>query len=190
VVLPDGSTDRVRLLGVDAPETYGPNKAYEYDSITNTACLDEWGDKSKWYAVALLENKQVSLSHDPLAGERGYYDRLLAYIEIGGKDLGTLLLQNGYARTYTESTFQKEETYVSLENQAETIGVGLWSCKSVESEPKPQQQEWICTYNAYNCSDFASQVQAQSVFEQCGGVENDIHRLDGDNDGKACESLP
>jgi len=190
VVLPDGSEDRVRLLGVDAPETYGPNKAYEYGSITNTACLDEWGETSKWWAVDLLEGKQVSLSYDSLAGERGYYGRLLAYIEFNGNDFGSLLLENGYARAYTESTFQKEGFYVSLESQAEASGVGLWSCKGSEPEPEPQQQEWVCSYNAYNCSDFDSQAQSQSVFEQCGGVNNDIHRLDGDNDAKACESLP
>ncbi len=27
------------------------------------------------------------------------------------------------------------------------------------------------------------------VFELCGGLENDIHYLDGDEDGIACESL-
>lgn len=190
VVLPDGSTDRVRLLGVDAPETYGTNNAYEYGSITNTACLDEWGDTSKWYAVDLLKDREVSLSYDFLAGERGYYDRLLAYVEINGNDFGSMLLQNGYARVYTESNFQKEQNYISLQDQAEFNEIGLWSCKDTEPEPEPQQQEWTCSYNAYNCSDFSSQFQAQSVFEQCGGINNDIHRLDGDNDGKACESLP
>lgn len=48
----------------------------------------------------------------------------------------------------------------------------------------------ICEYNAYNCADFISQGEAQAVFEWCGGMSNDIHYLDGDNDGKACESLP
>ena len=32
-------------------------------------------------------------------------------------------------------------------------------------------------------------VEAQKVFEYCGGINNDIHKLDGDNDGLACESL-
>lgn len=57
-------------------------------------------------------------------------------------------------------------------------------CVSGESE------EIICSYNAYNCSDFSTHAEAQSVFEYCGGIDNDIHRLDGDNDGIACESLP
>jgi len=31
---------------------------------------------------------------------------------------------------------------------------------------------------------------SQSTYEYCGGVANDIHRLDADKDGLACESLP
>lgn len=48
-----------------------------------------------------------------------------------------------------------------------------------------------CTGDLYNCSDFAYQSQAQACFNYCKtqGV-GDIHRLDNDNDGNACESLP
>jgi len=48
-----------------------------------------------------------------------------------------------------------------------------------------------CNKNAYNCDDFNSQYQAQQCFLYCLGQKNkDIHRLDGDHDGRACESLP
>ena len=42
-------------------------------------------------------------------------------------------------------------------------------------------------YYDYNCSDFATQPEAQAVYERCG---TDINRLDGDNDGIVCEALP
>ena len=48
---------------------------------------------------------------------------------------------------------------------------------------------WDCSGNVYNCSDFSTQVEAQSAFEACG-AEADIHNLDRDRDGVACESLP
>jgi micrococcal nuclease len=51
-------------------------------------------------------------------------------------------------------------------------------------------REIICSYNAYNCSDFKTHAEAQAVFEYCGGVNNDVHKLDADKDGIACESLP
>lgn len=42
----------------------------------------------------------------------------------------------------------------------------------------------------YNCSDFATQPEAQNFFLKVGGTNNDVNRLDGDKDGEACESLP
>jgi hypothetical protein len=47
-----------------------------------------------------------------------------------------------------------------------------------------------CEAEEYNCSDFLYQAQAQDVLERCGGIGKDIHNLDGDNDGMACEALP
>ncbi len=42
----------------------------------------------------------------------------------------------------------------------------------------------------YNCDDFTTQPEAQKFFEKMGGVDKDIYRLDGNNDGQACEALP
>ena len=38
----------------------------------------------------------------------------------------------------------------------------------------------------YNCSDFSSRAAAQAFFS---GLAEDVNRLDGDNDGLACEAL-
>lgn len=66
-----------------------------------------------------------------------------------------------------------------------------------ESKPKPEPEtepvstsSYTCSSNKYNCSDFKTHAEAQRVFEQCGGVDNDIHKLDNNKDGEACESLP
>ncbi|MCC6605753.1 MAG: excalibur calcium-binding domain-containing protein [Anaerolineae bacterium] len=49
----------------------------------------------------------------------------------------------------------------------------------------------ICSFNAYNCSDFQAQDSAQACHDYCFTlVGYDVHRLDADNDGLACESLP
>jgi hypothetical protein len=50
---------------------------------------------------------------------------------------------------------------------------------------------YICSRDAYNCSDFSTQRQAQEVFDYCVNLGfGDIHRLDFDGNGQACESLP
>lgn len=49
----------------------------------------------------------------------------------------------------------------------------------------------MCGDAVYNCDDFLTQPEAQSVYEACRfGKNNDPHRLDGDSDGIACEALP
>ncbi len=48
-----------------------------------------------------------------------------------------------------------------------------------------------CSNNIYNCKDFSTQQQAQDLYECClSNVAHDIHGLDRDTDGMACESLP
>lgn len=41
-----------------------------------------------------------------------------------------------------------------------------------------------------DCGDFDTHSVAQRFFEAAGGPARDPHRLDGDDDGEACESLP
>lgn len=47
-----------------------------------------------------------------------------------------------------------------------------------------------CQADDFNCANFEYQEEAQDLFEYCGGLTNDIHGLDGDNDGLVCEALP
>ncbi len=42
----------------------------------------------------------------------------------------------------------------------------------------------------YNCDDFKTQDAAQRFFVKAGGPNKDVNRLDGDNNGVACQSLP
>jgi hypothetical protein len=58
----------------------------------------------------------------------------------------------------------------------------LSSCNS------PAKEE--CSQDTYDCNEFKTHQEAQKLYELCGGVENDIHWLDGNKDGDACESLP
>jgi micrococcal nuclease len=70
--------------------------------------------------------------------------------------------------------------------------------KKKEPEPEPEEEEeeeqssttYTCSSNKYNCTHFKTQAEAQEVFDQCGGADNDVHKLDNNKDGEACESLP
>lgn len=48
-----------------------------------------------------------------------------------------------------------------------------------------------CNADVRNCSDFNTQPEAQACMQFCiSQGQGDIHNLDGDANGKACESLP
>ncbi len=124
----DENIYRIRLLGVDCPETTPErNKPYEYDEITDLNYLAEWGLKAKEFAQKILDHDLVYIEFDRLAGLKGYYGRYLAYVYLkNGTDFNALLLKNGFARVYT-GTFEKEEEYLELENYAKTHKIGLWA---------------------------------------------------------------
>lgn len=69
-------------------------------------------------------------------------------------------------------------------------GSGQYCSNGTCYKEQEEQESIICSYNAYNCSDFSTHAEAQAVYEYCGGVTSDVHRLDRDKDGLACESLP
>jgi len=48
-----------------------------------------------------------------------------------------------------------------------------------------------CAGDTLNCKDFSNHAGAQACFNYCmsQGV-GDVHKLDENNDGNACESLP
>ena len=65
--------------------------------------------------------------------------------------------------------------------------------KNAESPVVPITQstsDSSCSSNIYNCADFKTHAEAQALYEKCGGVNNDVHQLDRDKDGNACETLP
>ena len=56
------------------------------------------------------------------------------------------------------------------------------------SHPEPPQEE--AAFVDRNCGDFNTWQEAQDFFLSQGGPDDDPHRLDGNGDGIACESLP
>jgi len=128
VHLNNGKTDKVRLLGVDTPETNSKNKPGEYGTITDMECLTKWGQKATSYAIEQLDHKEVVLILDEEAGLRGYYGRLLAYLEMDKKDFNRSLVQLGYARVYEEGESQRKSEYQNDQRVAQANSIGLWSC--------------------------------------------------------------
>ena len=58
------------------------------------------------------------------------------------------------------------------------------------SQPLPLDTKYDPDGPDRNCPDFDTQQEAQAFYEAAGGPDSDPHRLDGNGDGVACESLP
>lgn len=69
------------------------------------------------------------------------------------------------------------------------IGVFVFFIFISDGKGVVSDSEINCEENTYNCDDFLTQEEAQEVYDECGGVNNDIHQLDKDSNGLACESL-
>lgn len=126
----NGTTETVRLLGVDTPET-PPNTVSpgEFEGIPDTEAgrdhLVSWGGNATELAERTLAGKEVRLVVDPESDRRGGYGRLLAYIYVDGENFNSLLLSNGYARLY-ESEFRLRDSFAAAEATAQQERVGLW----------------------------------------------------------------
>jgi micrococcal nuclease len=146
----DGTEERVRLLGVDTPETYEDVSPDEFEGVPDTdagrSCLRTWGEQASEYADQRLAGETVTVELDPVSDRRGGYDRLLAYVvvdsetsetprttegdgAVNGDSFNRALLEEGYARLY-DSEFTKRDDYASVERRARENDTGLWACAS------------------------------------------------------------
>jgi micrococcal nuclease len=132
----NGSTDTVRLLGVDTPEVYGENEPSEYEGVPNTEagkqCLHDAGEASSQFMKEKLNpGEQVTIVFDPQSDRRGDYGRLLAYIHDDGTKLNYRLVATGHARVY-DSQFSKADRFYAAEDDAQAAERGLWHCRNVD----------------------------------------------------------
>jgi endonuclease YncB( thermonuclease family) len=135
ILLDDGSVERVRLLGINTPETFSHNQPLEYGDITDTICLDKWGLLATELVHDLIQGKAITIILDPVAGLRGSFGRLLAYVIVDGQDLGGGLVEAGYARVYEEGASTLEDDYLVLQSQAQSSNTGLWNCGRESTPP-------------------------------------------------------
>ncbi|WP_233203884.1 lamin tail domain-containing protein [Halegenticoccus soli] len=130
----DGTRETARLLGVDTPETYGENDPEEFEGVPNTdageRCLRERGEAATAFARERLLGEEATISYDENEGKRGYYGRLLVYVEHDGRSFNYRLVDEGYARVY-DSQFEERDRFYAAEAKAQERGAGVWECRDV-----------------------------------------------------------
>jgi micrococcal nuclease len=106
--------ERVRLIGVDTPETVHPQKPVEY-----------FGKEASKFTKSMVEGKRVRLEYD--WQRRDKYGRLLAYVYLeDGTLLNAEIIKQGYGFAYTRFPFKYLEEFRQYERDARNNSKGLW----------------------------------------------------------------
>jgi len=118
--IPDPTTGksftRVRLWGVDTPETKHPTRGQMY-----------FGPEASDFTKKLALNQKVRVSLEPYENTRGKFGRLLAYIFLPDDTmLNEQLIENGYG--YADPRFKHilRQKFLQLQQQAKKEKLGLW----------------------------------------------------------------
>jgi len=119
VVARGSSSDTIRLLGVDTPETHHPTKPVQ--------C---YGPEASAYTTRRLLGRSVRLEDD--VETHDVYGRRLAYVYVDGERFEDELLRLGYARLLViEPNVAHARTMLDEELDARAHRVGLWeACES------------------------------------------------------------
>ncbi len=193
-----GETYRLRYIGIDAPEPQQPG-----------------GSEAKEANRLLVDGQVVQLEKD--VSDTDEYGRLLRYVYVGDIFVNGRLVELGYARAVSyPPDVGYDGLFGELQSQAQAAGIGVWAeptplpptptlaptvtptlvpatatLPAPTSTPVPPPtptagRAWNCNGNLYNCDDFSSCAEVMSYWYACPG---DPSRLDGDHDGRPCESL-
>jgi len=116
----DGETDdvKVRLLGVNTPESVDPRRAVE--------CF---GKEASKHTKEMTEGMRVRLEQDPQADEVDKYGRLLRNVVLqNGTDFNASLVREGFAYAYLDFPLNKlrKVELANLQKEAEAAKRGLW----------------------------------------------------------------
>jgi micrococcal nuclease len=108
--------ERVRVIGVDTPETVAPGRPVE-----------RYGKQASSFAKRELSGRTVRLGGDVEPRDR--YDRLLAYVWLAdGTFWNALLAAEGYAQLLTvPPNVTYTELFRRLVTEARTARRGLWA---------------------------------------------------------------
>lgn len=124
----NGSTEKVRLIGVDTPETHDPRKSVQ--------C---YGQAAAAFTRQFIGANQVRLQADPLNTNRDRYNRLLRYVYLpSGELVNAEIIKQGYGFAYTYFPFSKLDEFKGYQKQAEANGQGLWNECQVQTNDSGQ----------------------------------------------------
>ncbi len=108
---------RVRLIGIDTPETVDPRRPVQY-----------YGKEASQFLSRLVLHEQVRIEYDQEKVDK--YKRTLGYLYLkDGTFVNAEILKQGYGFAYTKFPFKYMDDFRAYEKQARENQRGLWAPK-------------------------------------------------------------
>lgn len=116
-LLKDGKKTRVRLIGIDTPESVHPSNPVE-----------AFGREASAFTKSLLSGREVWSIADPEGDTIDQYGRTLAHLYRvpDGLWINYEIVRQGYGHVYTRARFKYRELFRSAERNARQNRLGLW----------------------------------------------------------------
>jgi micrococcal nuclease len=130
---PDGEfpDTRIRLLGVDTPETKHPTIGVMY-----------FGPEASDFSTQTALGQKVTILLDTVGDQRDRYGRLLAYVVLpDGRVLNEELIRHGFGYAYLSFPHSDSARYEALMDHAIQSKTGLWSGAARDDLPKWLRQK-------------------------------------------------
>lgn len=123
-----GRTRRVRLIGVDTPETTHPSRPVE--------CF---GREATRFLTELVNGQTVFLEADPSQGDRDRYNRLLRFVWLpDGRLVNYEIIAQGYGFEYTfNAPYAYQDQFKAAQRTAREAQAGLWAPDACNGERTP-----------------------------------------------------
>jgi micrococcal nuclease len=166
-------------IGIGAPETHHPEKGVEWMGPEATQANED-----------LVGGQMVYLEKD--VSETDHYGRLLRYVYCAdGTFVNEALVRRGYAQASTyPPDVAHQDLFRRAQREAQEAECGLWGAKAHRDDGERGAGIRVLRQSLH-CSDFSTQAEAQMCYDYCQALgRGDVHWLDDDCDGVACESLP
>jgi micrococcal nuclease len=121
----DGRVVKIRLIGMDTPETVDPRKPVQ--------CF---GREASAQAKRLLTGAQVYLAADETQDRRDRYGRELDYLWLAdGQFFNQIMIRQGFALEYTHDLpYHFQDAFRAAQREAERQSRGLWASSACDGD--------------------------------------------------------
>lgn len=126
-VLWGGRREKVRLIGIDAPEVE----------------QRPWGQRAKKYLKDLLDASRWAVSIELDVEKKDQYGRLLSYVWTSDRRMiNVQMLKEGYAMLYTfPPNIRYVDEFKKAQDEARRKGLGIWGKAGLKETPREYRKE-------------------------------------------------